>query len=74
MENAIQRIKNGERNIMRSPPDRDSSSGSGLCVCVGGVDTFFSVSEEGKLSCSTCMQLQNNNEVSCCFQKQSEVI
>ena len=49
--------------------------GSGLCICVlGALIQFFSVSEEGKLSCNTCMQLQNNNEVLCCFQKQSEVI
>ena len=36
--------------------------GSGLFICVlGALIQFFSVSEEGKLSCSTCMQLQNNN-------------
>ena len=36
--------------------------GSGLCICVlGALIQFFSVSEEGKLSCSTCMQLQNSN-------------
>ena len=38
--------------------------GSGLCICVlGALIQFFSVSEEGKLLSSTCMQLTTKYHV-----------